>query len=165
VHTATVGVAIRTAGHTCTWKNREGEGDDVPKDEIDMPSTLERSPKKAQDTYAETLQHAEEEYDSESRAHRTAWGAVKHSFEKVGDHWEPKDEKGPSDEQSELTGAAARDQKGTSRGGVDENASKDHLMELAKKADIHGRSNMTEAELAEALQKSNDAETRKARSS
>jgi hypothetical protein len=38
-------------------------------------------------------------------------------------------------------------------------------MELAKKADIHGRSNMTKAELAEALQKSNDAETRKARSS
>ncbi len=136
----------------------------MPKDEIDMPSTLERSPKKAQDTYADTLESAEDEYDSESRAHRTAWGAVKHSFEKVGDHWEPKDEKGPSDEQSELSGAAARDQRGTSRGGVDENASKEHLLDLARDADIHGRSTMTKAELAEALQKSNDDATRKARS-
>ena len=138
----------------------------MPKDEIEMPSTLERSPEKAQDTYADTLENAEEQYDSEARAHRTAWGAVKHSFEKVGDHWEPKEDghKGPSDEQSELSGAAARDQRGTSRGGVDENASKEHLLELARDADVHGRSTMTKAELAEALQKANDAQTRKARS-
>lgn len=138
----------------------------MPKDEIDMPSTLERSPQKAQDTYADALEHAEEEYDSEARAHRTAWGAVKHSFEKVGDHWEPKDDgaKGPSDEQSELTGAPAREGRGTSRGGVDENASKEHLLELAREADVHGRSSMTKAELAEALQKTNDRATRRARS-
>lgn len=138
----------------------------MPKDEIDLPSTLERSSQKAQDTYADTLESAEEQYDSEARAHRTAWGAVKHSFEKVGDHWEPKADgaKGPSDEQSELSGAAARDSHGVSRGGVDEHASKEHLLELARDADIHGRSTMTKAELAAALQKSNDAETRKARS-
>ena len=136
----------------------------MPKDEIDMPSTLERSPAKARDTYADTLESAEEQYDSEARAHRTAWSAVKHSFEKVGDHWEPKDEKGPSDSQAELTGEAAREQRGTSRGGVDEHASKEHLLELARKADVHGRSSMTKAELAEALQKSNDAATREARS-
>lgn len=138
----------------------------MPKDQIDMPSTLERSPEKARDTYADTLESAEEQYDSEARAHRTAWGAVKHSFEKVGDHWEPKEDghQGPSDEQSELSGVAARDQRGTSRGGVDENASKEHLLELAKKADIHGRSSMTKAELAAALQKSNDDATREARS-
>lgn len=63
-----------------------------------LPSTLERSPKKAQDTYEKTLEHAEAEYDGdEERAHRVAWGAVKNGFEKVGDHWEAKDEPGPSD--------------------------------------------------------------------
>jgi cation transport regulator ChaB len=56
-----------------------------------LPATLERSPKKAADTYEKTLEHAEAEYDGdEARAHRVAWGAVKNSFEKVGDHWEPK---------------------------------------------------------------------------
>ena len=29
---------------------------------VDMPSTLERSPEKAQRTYAKTLEHAEAEY-------------------------------------------------------------------------------------------------------
>ena len=58
-----------------------------------LPSTLERSPQKAQDTYEETLEHAEEEYGGdEARAHRVAWAAVKREFEKVGDHWEPKEE-------------------------------------------------------------------------
>lgn len=138
----------------------------MPKDEIDMPSTLERSPEKARDTYAETLDSAEQEYDDEARAHRVAWGAVKHSFEKSGDHWEPKEggHKGPSDDQSARTGADAREGKGTSHGGVDANASKDHLMDLAREADIHGRSSMTKDELVRALEKSNDAATRRARS-
>ena len=93
-----------------------------------------------------------------------AWSAVKHSFEKVGDHWEEKEggHKGPSDAQSAKTGAAAR-KGGPTKGGVDEHASKDHLMELAKKADVHGRSSMTKQQLVEALQKANDRSTRKAR--
>jgi cation transport regulator ChaB len=61
----------------------------------DMPGTLKRSPKKAQDTYAETHDSAVEEYGEGERAHRTAFSAVKHSFEKVGDHWEPKKKRGP----------------------------------------------------------------------
>ncbi len=36
-------------------------------------------------------------------AHRAAMSALKHSFEKVGDHWEPKDGKGPSDERTWMT--------------------------------------------------------------
>src|SRR3954465_8818575 len=80
----------------------------MPISKEDLPGTLKRSPKKAQRTYAETLDSAEEQYDSEARAHQTAWAAVKHSFEKVGDHWEPKDEKGPSDPQAAQGGAAAR---------------------------------------------------------
>ena len=138
----------------------------MPKDDDpDMPSTLERSPKKAQRTYAETLESAEETYEGdEARAHRTAWSAVKHSFEKVGDHWEAKDEKGPSDSQSELSGAAARRGDGKSYGGVDERGStKEELLEKARDAGVEGRSTMTKAELAEALQKENDKATAAAR--
>src|SRR3954451_13944601 len=80
----------------------------MPISKEDLPGTLKRSPKKAQRTYAETLDSAEEQYDSDARAHQTAWAAVKHSFEKIGDHWEPKDEKGPSDPQAAQDGAAAR---------------------------------------------------------
>ncbi|WP_448619521.1 ChaB family protein [Geodermatophilus sp. URMC 65] len=35
-------------------------------------------------------------YDDERRANQVAWAAVKHTHEKVGDHWEPKDHKGPA---------------------------------------------------------------------
>ncbi len=136
----------------------------MPKDEPEIPSTLERSEEKAQRTYKETLSSAEEQYDSESRAHRTAWSAVKHSYEKVGDHWEPKDEKGPSDEQSKLSGEAARRGEGTSHGGVDaEGHTKDELYESAQELDVAGRSDMTKAELADALDKENDKATADAR--
>ena len=125
-----------------------------------MPGTLKRSPKKAQDTYAETHDSAVEQYGEGERAHRTAFAAVKHSFEKVGDHWEPKAKKGPSDAKA----AGGRDTRAKTAGGVDANASKAHLMDLAKRLEISGRSRMTKAELVEAIQKANDRSTRKARS-
>ena len=125
-----------------------------------MPSTLKRSPKKAQDTYAKTHDSAVEQYGEGERAHRTAFSAVKHSFEKVGDHWEPKAKKGPSDAKA----AGGRDTRAKTAGGVDANASKAHLMDLAKRLDISGRSRMTKAELVDAIQKANDRSTRKARS-
>ena len=124
----------------------------MPTRKEDLPSTLKKSPAKAQRTYAETLDAAEEQYDSEARAHRTAWSAVKHSFEKVGDHWEPKDRKGPSDPQSKQRGAAARDRPKPTYGGVDaEGNTKQQLYERAKKAGVRGRSRMSKAELARAL--------------
>ncbi len=137
----------------------------MPEDTPDLPSTLERSPKKAQRTYAETLESAEETYDGdEQRAHRTAWSAVKHSFEKVGDHWEPKDEKGPSDPQAAKAGAEARKGTGKSFGGVDaEGSTKEQLLEKARDAGVEGRSKMTKDELADALRKENDRATAKAR--
>ena len=64
---------------------------------VNLPRTLKRSPAKAQRIYAETLESAEEQYGEGERAHRTAIASLKHSFEKVGDHWERKEEKGPSD--------------------------------------------------------------------
>ena len=125
----------------------------------DIPSTLKRSPKKAQDTYAKTHDSAVEEYGEGERAHRTAFSAVKHSFEKVGDHWEPKAEKGPSDAKA----AGGRDTRAKTAGGVDANASKAHLMDLAKRLQISGRSRMTKVQLVEAIQKANRRSDRKAR--
>jgi cation transport regulator ChaB len=124
----------------------------MPSEKEDLPSTLERSPKKVRDTYEKTLDSAEEQYDSEERAHRTAWAAVKHIAEKDGDHWELKDEPGPSDPQSEQSGREARDNPKQTYGGVDvEGNTKDELYERAKKLDIDGRSSMSKEELAEAI--------------
>jgi cation transport regulator ChaB len=123
----------------------------MPTTKEDLPGTLKKSPAKAQRTYAKTLDSAEEQYDP-ARAHRTAWSAVKHSFEKVGDHWEEKDRKGPSDAQSRQRGAAARDRPKATHGGVDvEGNTKQELYERAKRAGVKGRSSMSKSELADAL--------------
>ena len=123
----------------------------------DIPSTLKRSPKKAQDTFAETHDSAVEQYGEGERAHRTAFSAVKHSFEKVGDHWEPKAKKGPSDAKAE----GGRRSKAKTAEGVDANASKDHLLDVAKRLDISGRTKMKKKELVEAIQKANRKASRK----
>ena len=57
----------------------------------ELPSTLKRSPAKAQRTFAKAHDSAADEYGDERRANQVAWAAVKHSFEKVGDHWEKKE--------------------------------------------------------------------------
>jgi cation transport regulator ChaB len=129
----------------------------------ELPSTLERSPKGAQKTFAETHDSALETYDGdEQAAHRVAYGAVKHSYEKTGDHWERKGggRRGPSDPQSERGG---RDTDLRSSGGVDEHATKAELYDQAKSLDIEGRSTMDKGELVEAIQRANDRETRAAR--
>jgi cation transport regulator ChaB len=124
----------------------------------DMPGTLERSPKKAQRTYVKAHDAAVKEYGEGERAHRTALAAVKHSFEKVGDHWEPKGKKGPSDAKA----AGGRGTKAKTAGGVDAKAGKQHLLDVAKKLDISGRSKMSKPELVDAIQKANKKSTRKA---
>jgi cation transport regulator ChaB len=124
----------------------------MPTKKEDLPGTLKRSPAKAQRTYAKTLDSAEESYDSEARAHQAAWSAVKHSFEKVGDHWEGKDEKGQSDPQAKQSGAAARNRPKQTHGGVNvEGNTKEQLYERAKKAGVKGRSSMSKSELADAI--------------
>jgi cation transport regulator ChaB len=125
----------------------------------ELPSTLQRSGEGAQNTYAKTLESAEEQYGDGGRAHRTAFAALKHTHEKVGDHWEPKEKNGPSDARAAGGAGSSRD----TAGGVDANASKAHLYGLAKRLDVPGRSSMTKSELVEALQKANDASTRRAR--
>lgn len=131
----------------------------------EMPSTLQRSPTDAQLTWAETHDSAVESYGEGERAHRTAFAALKHSFEKVGDHWERKDgeRRGPSDEQAARGGAAARRRPRGTAGGVDANATKAHLLELARRLEVPGRSRMTKAELVVALDKANRRATAQAR--
>lgn len=125
----------------------------MPTEKEDLPATLKRSPAKAQRTYAKALDSAHEEYDSESRAHRTAYAALKHGFEKKGDHWEPKDEKGPSDPQAAKGGRAARRSRTPTGGGKDVGATKAELMEQARRLDIEGRSKMSKDQLTRAVAK------------
>jgi hypothetical protein len=129
----------------------------------ELPSTLQRSPKKAQETWGKTHDSAVEEYGEGERAHRTAFASLKHGFEKVGDHWEAKGSKGPSDEQAAKGGSSAR-KGGKTAEGVDANASKQHLRDVAKRLDISGRSKMSKDELVDAIKKANAKETRKSRS-
>jgi cation transport regulator ChaB len=125
----------------------------------ELPATLQRSPEKAQEIWSETHDSAVETYGEDGeRVHRTAFSALKHSYEKVGDHWEKKDEKGPSDAQAARSGKSARKSRPTA-GGVDANASKSHLMEIAKRLDVRGRSSMTKDELVQAIGKANNRES------
>ncbi|NRQ32642.1 cation transport regulator ChaB [Nonomuraea sp. NN258] len=122
----------------------------------ELPSTIKRSPKKAQDTWIKAHDSAVEEYGEGRRAHMTAFAALKHAFEKVGDHWEPKAKKGPSDK-------GATDRSGRTAEGVDANASKDHLQGVASKLGVRGRSRMTKAQLVDAIKMANRKATAKSR--
>jgi cation transport regulator ChaB len=126
------------------------KGGDARKDEL--PSTLRRSNRKAQRTFVKAHDAAAEEYGSEERAHRVAYAAVKHSFEKIGDHWEPKEQKGPSDKRAEVGGLQNSI---PSAEGVDANASKKHLLDVARRLEVPGRSKMNKSELVDAIKKHN----------
>jgi len=128
----------------------------------ELPSTVRRSSDKAQRTWVKAHDSAVESYGEGERAHRTAYAALKHEYEKVGDHWEDKGRKGPSDRQAERSSRRAPET-GDTAGGVDANASKSHLYDVAKKLDISGRSRMAKEELVEAIQRENERRTRESR--
>jgi cation transport regulator ChaB len=130
----------------------------MPKDTgSDLPGTVQRSPAKARRTYRKAHDSAVDSYGEGERAHRTAYSALKHSFEKVGDHWEPKDSKGPSDERAAKGGAAARRGAGRTAGGVDVSGhTKDELYERARRLGVRGRSSMSKQQLAEAIARTQD---------
>ena len=46
---------------------------------------------------------------------------------------------------------------------MDANATKEHLLDLARRLDVPGRSSMTKDELVTALRRANDAKTARAR--
>jgi cation transport regulator ChaB len=118
----------------------------------ELPATLRRSSKQAQETWSKTHDSAVETYGEGERAHRTAFASLKHSFEKVGDRWVEKDRKGPSDPRAARGGAAARDGQGETFGGVDVlGNTKADLYERARDLGVRGRSRMDKEELARAI--------------
>jgi cation transport regulator ChaB len=124
----------------------------MPAKKEDLPSTIARSPAKVRRTYEKTLDSAHEQYDSEQRAHRTAYAAVKNVAKKKGDRWVLKDEPGPSDPQARQSGRAARERPRKTAGGYDvAGSTKDELYEYARELHIEGRSKMDKRELAEAI--------------
>lgn len=127
----------------------------------ELPSTLQRSDEKAQRTFAEAHDSALDQYGDEQRAHQVAYAALKHTHEKVGDRWEPKEDYGPSDRRAE----GDRDTDAETAGGVNANASKAHLLDVARRLRISGRSSMTKDELVRAIQEENDRRTARARGS
>lgn len=122
----------------------------------EMPDTIKRSPRHAQEIWSKAHDSAVKTYGEGERAHRTAFSALKHEYEKVGDRWEKKDGSGPSDK-------GAGDRSGRTAGGVDANATKKHLMDVARRLDVPGRSGMNKDELVDAIKKANARATRAAR--
>ena len=117
-----------------------------------LPDTLRRSPTKAQRTWIKAHDSAIEQYGEGERAHRTAFAALKHSFQKKGDHWVAKGGRGPSDPRARKGAGEARRGEGESFGGVDYYGStKKELYERAKKLDVQGRSRMSKKALARAI--------------
>jgi cation transport regulator ChaB len=116
--------------------------------DIDLPSTLERSPAHAQHIYEEALAHAIDEYGDGERAHRTAIAALKREYEKVGKRWAPKKRRGPSDPRA----ASNRRFEGEDFGGVDfYGHTKHELYERARALEIPNRSRMSKRQLARAI--------------
>ena len=127
----------------------------------ELPGTVARSDDKAERTWVKTYDSAMDTYDGDgSRARRAAFASLKHTHEKIGDHWEPKDHNGPSDAAADHGGL---DNPRPTAGGVDANASKEHLMDVARRLDVPGRSSMTKDDLVTAIEKANTRETAKAR--
>ncbi|GAA2051414.1 ChaB family protein [Leifsonia soli] len=121
----------------------------------ELPSTLERSEKHAQALWSKAHDSAVEEYGEGERAHRTAFAALKNEYEKVGDHWERKAENGPSDRKA----AGGRDTDAPTEEGVDAKASKTHLLDIAKRLDIRGRTRMSKDELVDEIKRANRRKT------
>ena len=113
---------------------------------------------KAQQTFAETYDSAIDQYDDEQRAHQTAFASLKHTHEKVGDHWEPKEEYGPSDARAEE----GRDSIAPRPAAWTPTPARSTSTNWPPGSTIKGRSSMTKAELVDALQKANDRESARA---
>jgi len=141
-----------------TDKHRQAE---EMRDEV--PSTVARSDDKAVRTYKKTLEAAEETYGDGERAHRTAYASLKHTHEKVGDHWEPKEHRGPSDPQAAQGAPASQQRPRPTAQGVDANASKGHLDQVARRVGIDNPQELGRDELVRAIEKANARATARAR--
>lgn len=84
------------------------------KEEASIPSTIRRSEKHAQHLWKKAHDSAVKTYGEGGRAHRVAYAALKHEYQKEGDKWVPKGWKGPSDPQAAQ---GARDKPKPTAGG------------------------------------------------
>jgi hypothetical protein len=112
----------------------------------ELPLTLMRSPRKAQEPWMETHNGAVEQYDNGQRAHRTAFASLKHSFEKIGDHLPTK-----------------KHHLKSTTGGVDATKSRNELMNEARSLGVQNYSSMRKPELVDAIDRANKRRTVKAR--
>lgn len=129
-----------------------------------IPSTLRRSPAEARRTWAKAHDSAAQSYGEGERAHRTAFSALKHGFEKVGDRWVPKETRGPSDPRARKGARQARAGKGETFGGVDyEGRTKKELAVRARRLGIAGTARMDKKTLARALERHSRQATRASR--
>ncbi len=147
-------------------KDKNGREKGARRDD-EMPSTIARSDKKAQRTWKEAHDSAVETYGEGERAHRTAFAALKHTHEKQGDHWVPKQEKGPSDPRAAKPTREAREGKGETYGGIDYYGhTKKEFEQRAKRLGITGYSRMHKDELVKKIaqrERSQEAQERKDR--
>lgn len=116
----------------------------------ELPDTLRRSSKQAQETFAKAHDSAADQYGEGERAHRTAYSALKRKFERKGDRWVRKGHAGPSDPRA--ASSRARENQGRTFGGVDvKGNTKKELYDRAADLDVRGRSKMSKQELAAAI--------------
>ncbi|HLG70266.1 MAG TPA: ChaB family protein [Chloroflexota bacterium] len=115
----------------------------------DMPSTIRRSDKRAQDIYVKTHDSAVEQYGEGERAHRTAFKSLKREYRKSGDHWVAKGNREPSDPQQ----AGNRTTHRMTAGGYDvgPGATVKTLRSEARELNIEGRSHMNKDQLRNAI--------------
>ncbi|RPI26704.1 MAG: cation transport regulator ChaB [Acidobacteria bacterium] len=67
---------------------------------VELPKTLQRSDNHAQKIWMKAHDSAAETYGEGQASFRVAYAALKHVYEKKGDRWVKKPEKGPSDPQA-----------------------------------------------------------------
>ncbi|MFC3995848.1 ChaB family protein [Nocardiopsis sediminis] len=119
-----------------------------------LPDTVRRSSRKAQDTWACAHDSAVDTYGEGERADRVAYTALRRGFEQVGDRWKPK-------ESRRAPGARAP----RAGGGVDADAGKQELYARARELGVQGRSTMTKPQLVEAVKKESRSRMRRPRAS
>jgi hypothetical protein len=154
------------AGVSWPWQSRDPAFGEVrgavrpgmarPRDE-DLPRPLRRSPAKAKRLFREVRDDARERYGDDERAYRTAYAALKHSFERVEGRWVEKEQKGPSDPQAAEGGSSgARGPTPHLRRGRRARQHEGELYERARRLGVKGRSGMTKEQLAAAIARAQD---------
>lgn len=138
-----------------SYRDKYGEGDPVMAGKQHMPPTVRRSPQEAQETWIKAHDSAADQYGEGDRAQRTAYTALQHKYEKVGDRWRRK----VGRRQDVSGGSGRRGAKGPRPGPavapdrVDPRASKHDLYSLARELEVAGRSRMTKDQLVEEIRK------------